>query len=142
MSSTPSALPARLILGILAALVIGFVGWLVYRDNGLARTLVERGVGVDGTVYSTSCGDHGRINYAFTVSGRSHLGSGSCAAIECSAVNVGDRIHVTYDPEFPQNSTCLPPSRDEDKARGGYAAVIILGVIMSIGIWRITRSNA
>lgn len=138
MKNKASPFAARLALGFLAVALLAPFALLNYRSHSRLVELEQGGLESSGRVIRTQCKNHGRVNYSFTVTGKTYGGEGACLA-SCINARVGDLVDVVYARGDPSNSTCDSLSDLRDNVRGNYVGLGLGAVVLLVLIYRVTR---
>ena len=128
---------------VLAALATPIIWGLRSGDRSLGTALRDHGVTALGTVTGTDPANHNTVFYRFTARGivysSGYFGDGPEGV--ASQLTVGQRIHVVYDSEDPQQS-CYCDARTLTKAadlwRSTLAALFVTSVVSVVATISLT----
>ena len=115
-----------------------------YNEAKDFQRLVQSPASVDGTVVYTECNQHGGFVYSFVVA--DHEYRTRTSSPNCSAMKVGDKVPVFYDPAHPATNTLLPPERAYQQAKGWYIPewtmpLIFVPLMVVAGIFHSARRS-
>lgn len=132
----------RIILGILAAILLGTFYLINLHSQHQIDTLKKTAIHTDGFVSGKNCSNHGAIHFSYGVDGKefSHLDA-LCAQIDCEKAKVGDPVSVIYSSTNPQLSVCNDFSSSETNISSNFLLLIIASIVISIVINRITKNT-
>jgi hypothetical protein len=137
MANPVSPTPARMALGLLAALLVGTFAALNYRSHSRLIEIQNSGIEAMGRISATQCANHGQMTYRFTVGDKLFSGVGACLH-PCSAVRVGTPVKVLYARADPGNSACISLTSRADKVVGNYVSLLLVSVVLGVVIVRVT----
>jgi hypothetical protein len=80
------------------------------------------------------------MSYTFTVSERKFDGSGFCP-VDCEKAAIGSPVSVTYARHDPTISRCDTPLQAEGRPGNNYTTLIVIAIVLTVVIFRITRVN-
>ena len=134
-----SPLTARICLGIVAAIALSIPLGITLNEANQHALLQKTGQVTDGRVTKKHCENHGKLAYAYTVSGQTYKGFGTLHGKSCHEVTVGDRIPIVYAAEKPQLSRSDSLEAWRSTIVGSYVALALVGLGALTVILRITR---
>ena len=135
-----SPTPARIVLGLCAAICIGICFWVNYYSNSKMDELFKKGTYIKGEVTGRACNNHGKLRYSYSVDGKTYNGIGNCAR-PCEMTEIGAPVSVIYLPRIPGRSSCESRQEIESRSKGLYFAMIFMTIFAVAGIYHITRTD-
>lgn len=110
----------------------------------MSTLLTQTARAAAGIVTDTTCSNHGRIDFAYSVDRQSYHGTGvasACGISHCSQDAVGEAVHVTYSSKRPQLAICERLENERTNANASIIWMAVLAASMAYGVYRRMRST-